>query len=238
MGIKYAHQLTYGINDITLHDLYKIAIARIPVDNDNRAIRQRPCIDIDCSLLVRTRGNNNLVSNTTYIINVCRIFQHVGFDVMVVFDGVVRHHSKRTTIQRQSECDRKRVEIIIHKSSLMNIIQQRRTVDSIEERNKLLLEEADIKKKIKTIERVIQQTTIDVGEKLFKNFSKQLEKLTNNNNIWCCQALFQADSVMAGRIISGKTDILLTSDSDQAALLGEQCVSVKKLNLNPVNDQQ
>jgi hypothetical protein len=146
MGIKYAHSLTYGINNLSMKELYDIAMTQIPVDNRNRYIRQRRSIDIDCSLLIRTRGNTNKNSNTTYLISFCRILKQHGFDVMVVFDGDIRHHSKRSTIQRRSDNDRKRIEIIMQKSLLMNIVQQRRSLDSIEERNKLLEEETDIKK--------------------------------------------------------------------------------------------
>jgi hypothetical protein len=42
-----------------------------------------------------------------------------------------------------------------------------------------------------------------------------------------CQALFQADSVMSYRMQNQLTDIIITSDSDQAALLGPECVSIK-----------
>jgi hypothetical protein len=227
MGIKYAHQLTYGINQLSLKDLYKVAMKRMPVDNQNRCTRQRPSIDIDCSLLIRTRGNNNIGLNTKYLLDFCRVHQLEGFDVMVVFDGNHRHHSKRSTIQRQSENDRKRIELIINKSILMHIVQQRRLLDSIEERDKLLEEEVEVKK-IRTIERCLQQTTIDVGDTLYKSFNSALQKRTNNDNICSCQAVFQVDSVMAGRVVSGQTDILVTSDSYQAALLGERCVCIKK----------
>jgi hypothetical protein len=50
---------------------------------------------------------------------------------------------------------------------------------------------------------------------------------TKGGSIAVCQAVFQADSVMAYRMVNHDTDILLTSDSDQAALLGHECVSVK-----------
>jgi hypothetical protein len=65
---------------------------------------------------------------------------------MVVFDSDVRHHSKRTTIQRQSKIERKNIDIIIQKSKLMNIVQTRRKLDSLEERNILLEEETQIEK--------------------------------------------------------------------------------------------
>jgi hypothetical protein len=60
-----------------------------------------------------------------------------------------------------------------------------------------------------------------------------LEKLTDNEfgknggSISTCQAVFQADYVMSARMVNHETDILVTSDSDQAAILGNECVSVK-----------
>jgi hypothetical protein len=146
MGIKYAHALTYGINNLSIKHLYDIATSQIPVDEQNRLTRQLPSIDLDCSLLIRTRGNNNVKSNTNYLISICSILKQHGFDVMVVFDGDVRHHSKRSTIQRRSKNDQKRLELIMLKSYLMNITQQRRSLDSLEERNILLEEETEIKK--------------------------------------------------------------------------------------------
>jgi hypothetical protein len=183
MGIKYAHALTYGIKELSLKDIYNIALSRIPVDNQNRCTRQRPSIDIDCSLFIRTRGNTNIRSNTTYLLNFCHVLQQAGFEVMDVFDGEIQHHSKRSTIQRQLENERKRIEIIMHKAYLMNIVQTRRSLDSLEERNKLLVEESEIKKKIRTIENCLQNGTIDVGEKLFVPFNNTLAKLTGNSHI-------------------------------------------------------
>jgi hypothetical protein len=49
----------------------------------------------------------------------------------------------------------------------------------------------------------------------------------NDNNITASQAIFQADSVMAYRIVNNISDILLTCDSDQAAILGTQCMCIK-----------
>jgi 5'-3' exonuclease len=233
MGIKYAHAYTYAINQISLDDVYNISLSNIPLDNDNKKIRNHPCIDIDCSLIVRCRGNTNIASNTQYLINICTIFQQKGFEVMLVFDGNERHHSKRATMKRQSEKHHKRIELILHKSELMSIVERRRSVDSIEQRKNLLEEESAIKKKIRTLEQFLKHCTIDVGEKLFNSFKASLRKLTTIKNIKCCQAVFQADTVMAGRVVSGATDIILTSDSDQAALLGNKCISIKKFKYKP-----
>jgi hypothetical protein len=42
-----------------------------------------------------------------------------------------------------------------------------------------------------------------------------------------CQAKFQADSALSEKMMSWKSDILMTSDPDQAALLGEECQCIK-----------
>jgi hypothetical protein len=75
------------------------------------------------------------------------------------------------------------------------------------------------------LENAIQQTTVDVGDNLFESFNDLINKLTVKGKkfILSCQSVFQADSIMAGRMVSGDTDIILTSDSDQAALLVGNC---------------
>jgi hypothetical protein len=80
------------------------------------------------------------------------------------------------------------------------------------------------------LENAIQRTTVDVGDKLYKGFIHAKKKLTTKIRPYVenCQAVFQADSVLAGRIVSGDTEIILTSDLDQAALLGSKCISIKK----------
>jgi hypothetical protein len=70
MGIRNAHAYTYSVRQLTLQNVHDICLAQIPHDNENKRIRQRPSIDIDCSLLVRTRGNNNIKSNTQYLLTI------------------------------------------------------------------------------------------------------------------------------------------------------------------------
>jgi hypothetical protein len=96
MGLKHAHAYTNSINKLSLKNIYDIALKRIPVDDDNKPIRERPSIDIDCSLLIRCRGIPNIVSNTQFLIKFCSVLQDIGFGEMVVFDGITRHHSKRS----------------------------------------------------------------------------------------------------------------------------------------------
>jgi hypothetical protein len=57
--------------------------------------------------------------------------------------------------------------------------------------------------------------------------SKRTNKYSTGSILSCCQSVYQADSIMAGRIVSGKSQILIRSDSDQAALLGPACICLK-----------
>jgi hypothetical protein len=69
MGIKYAHAFTYCLDKLSINDIYRIAFARLQEKcksiNDATKHRKRPSIDMDVSLLVRSRGYHNVKSNAT-----------------------------------------------------------------------------------------------------------------------------------------------------------------------------
>jgi hypothetical protein len=44
--------------------------------------------------------------------------------------------------------------------------------------------------------------------------------------------MVQADAVMAADIINKSCDILFTSDSDQAAILGQSCICIKNFKIS------
>jgi hypothetical protein len=144
MGIKYAHAYSYVIKDLDIDHIYHIACNRMQQHNIND---RTPTIDIDASWVARGKGSNAGRSRVEYLVSFALTFAKVGFSVMLVFDGNMRHHSKRATIQQQSEQQRNRIEIIIKKSELMSIAEERRKTDSIELRNKLNEQEAAIQKK-------------------------------------------------------------------------------------------
>jgi hypothetical protein len=208
MGIKYAHAYSYILEQLSADDVYRVAFSRFEHNNnkidDVSKRRARPSIDIDVSLLIRTRGNSNLKSNSYYLIKFSNTLVQIGFDVMLVFDGESRHHSKRVTTQRIAECKKKKIEIVIRKSELMAIAQHRRTLDSIEERNNLSQQEDEIKKRIKSLENNIEHASLEVGDKLYILFQEEIKKLTpkNQNHIYYCQSVFQADSWSHGVLLT------------------------------------
>jgi hypothetical protein len=123
MGIKYAHALTYILKNIDVSQLCHIS--RCIRDQNNRNCL--PCIDVDCSLVIRSRGysniNTNTYNNAQYLIEFAKTFTCVGFDEMLVFDGTYRHHSKRLTLQRSSGCRRNEINLLIEKSELMSLTE-------------------------------------------------------------------------------------------------------------------
>jgi hypothetical protein len=103
--------------------------------------------------------------------------------------------------------------------------------DSIEEIKEIEETEKHLQSRIIRMENQMPRSTFDVGEIFLLALQTSILKLTNNKNITFSIAMCQADAVMASNIVSKSCDILLTSDSDQAAILGEQCVCVKNFKI-------
>jgi hypothetical protein len=107
MGIKYAHKYTHTIKSLTIDNLFTIASQLLKKKNsDAVCLRSSPTIDVDCSWVVRGffKGDND--SRVRQLINFSIYLAQVGFHVNLVCDGAIRHHSKRATIQRQSEAQK------------------------------------------------------------------------------------------------------------------------------------
>jgi hypothetical protein len=232
MGIKYAHKYTYSIKNLSIDNIFSIACDRLKQKrNEGVCYRTIPSIDIDSSWIIRGFGRGDIECRIRTLINIALCFVASGFHVNLICDGAIRHHSKRATIKRQSDTQKKRLQLILIKSELMLLSNQRRTTDSIEERNIIQQQETDIQKKIRSLEKELQRMSVGLGEEFIMKLKEGVNTLTASNRIAVHTALFQADSVMAYNIINNTTDILLTSDSDQAAILGAACVSIKNFKI-------
>jgi hypothetical protein len=147
MGLKYAHIYTHQMKDLALHQIYTIASNRMS-KNIGTGKRQ-PTIDVDCSLVIRSRGGTPCTrTNAQYLVAYASTLAKIGFAVMLVFDGNHRHHSKRATIQRRSDCQRSKIEMIVKKTELLTVTEDRKNTDSVEERNNLEKKQSDLKKQI------------------------------------------------------------------------------------------
>jgi hypothetical protein len=79
--------------------------------------------------------------------------------------------------------------------------------------------------------------SVDIGEYFIIQLKESVAALTKYNKITVLTALFQADSVMAYNVISKNSEMILTADSDQAAILGEECMCIKNFKINKKRQQ-
>jgi hypothetical protein len=110
MGIKYAHTYTYCIKELTMEQLFIIASNRLKnlqIGCDGEDYRRSPVIDVDVSWVVRSFAKGNLQCRIDSLLRLSSAFVDAGFSINLVCDGVYRHHSKRATIRRQSDNQKK-----------------------------------------------------------------------------------------------------------------------------------
>jgi hypothetical protein len=87
--------------------------------------------------------------------------------------------------------------------------------------------------KITSLETKVRKSRIDVGNVCFEKIKQEIKKLNMDQNMLSAvQAEFQADSVLAWAVLNNEADIILSADSDLAALLGGRCVSIKNFKFN------
>jgi hypothetical protein len=115
----------------------------------------------------------------------------------------------------------------------MQLCRERLQSDNVEDKATILEEEKRLSEKVKRFEKAEQREKIDVGDDFYKDLCNYIDGLpaqefgTRGGKIFVIQAEFQADAVMAHRLVNKISDIVLCADSDLASLTGEECVSIK-----------
>jgi hypothetical protein len=224
MGVAGAHALTYCLKDISLECLFSMAVFLFnqKVHQSNR----RPTLYVDASWIVRSC---TCEARTSYLIRLCCMFVAVGFRVVIVCDGPTRHHSKRSTLKRIAETYKSRICLHRNNSFLMSLLASKNSSDSVAERSQLDAAIKVVGQKITTLQNKVRRSEIEVGTNVFTSIQDELSLLNYDNNLLSVvQADFQADSTMAGSLVCNDAEMVLTADSDLAALLGDKCVGVKK----------
>jgi hypothetical protein len=151
--------------------------------------------------------------------------------VLIVCDGNRRHHSKKSTTKRIIESHKLKREYHRLKSALTS------GLSLPDETNK-------IKDRLKKLDKKISASSIDVGDKLFEETKMGIEKYSNEKqrnkqliqeHLVVIQAEFQADSVIAYRMIHNISSLVLATDSDQAMHCGEACCCIKEYAISKNN---
>jgi hypothetical protein len=223
MGVNGGHQLTYCIQDIKIEQLYSIAL--YIYNRFNKHVSRLPTIYVDASWIIRSSTCDDRVS---YLIRLCTYLVSSGFRIVIVCDGCVRHHSKRSTTSRVSESYKTRILLHRNNSFLMSLVTKRNESDSIEERDKLDTAIKLVGNKITGLQNKLKRTGIDVGAQMFSDITDEVNKLPYNiSQIAVIQSEFQADSTLAASIVNGHSELVLTADTDLAVLVGERCLGIK-----------
>jgi hypothetical protein len=171
MGIKYAHAYTYSLKSLNIDQLYYIACQRLKestTTTDDVDRRFSPCVDIDVSLIIRGFAKGSLDDWIEYILKLSSTLTKVGFSVHLVCDGIDRYHSKRATIHRITEAQRKKLDLVVKKSQLMLLLERRQQTDSITERNNIVETEKNLRNKIRLLDNALQRSTFKMGEEFLK----------------------------------------------------------------------
>ena len=219
---------TFSAGPFKLYDLYRVACQRLEKSRASHAvIRVKPVIDVDASWVarsIRTQGGGSHA-----VIGIASIFAKSGFDVNIVCDAPIRHHSKRVTSKREADHHRKRINYYWKKGELIDLQRKLQLPTTTQEEAGNFRE--DIRKKSAEVTKLESALThIDVGE----GFYQELKDLAPNENsslngkITIDRADFQADTKIAFRCIHHESDIVLASDSDLAALAGQRCLAIKQ----------
>jgi hypothetical protein len=214
MGITSGSSLVYRITNLTLDDLLLIVRSRkkdlFPNIEDD--IIPLPTIDIDASWVIRSCYNMS-GSQVGYLCRLALFLCNNGFDVVVVCDGDTRHHSKQATMKRMADCYRDMISIRKNRLLINEMNDRIENTNDIAEKEVLLKERETLLSKTSSLERKKTQAKVSVGDDMYLQLlqlfhsSIGTEIGTYKAKVYVKKAEYQADSMMAARLVRGETDI-------------------------------
>jgi hypothetical protein len=130
MGIAGGHNVTHSVGGLSIMQLYASLWARKTHE------RQRPMIDFDASWLARSSfGRSTLPAQI--IISLAEAFCLAGFDVTVVTDPQLRHHSKRASHKRIAERQQALITAKYLKTEIVSTKSRLKGTDSVSSKEDL-----------------------------------------------------------------------------------------------------
>ena len=199
--------------------------------NDNIHLKdsctvRRPTVDIDANE-VAFRYLNTAIGPAGTVFEIAKALSCLGIDVVLVGDpDNFRYDTKRATIERKAKRERARLHCINNQAKLSQLLQNSPTINPIE---------------INTLEKEISTKKNETSRKLPLDFYDVLHNLVNNYvpelNIkgyinFIVDEKAQADVVIAARVTRKLNDMIVSSDTDFAAYLGNECTCLKDFKYN------
>ena len=232
MGLKGAASILFHAKGITMTGLKRIARTRLA---ENEHICR---IDVDCSWLGYKLARSSSDTDASMLTaEVLLLLAKAGFVVTPICDPPHRHHSKRASTDRIAKKERKRIDSLVARYKITELSQRLQDVNiSAEDRGVLSKELGDLNKKSKSLER--NETSGRLGGLFIEDLQRDLDELSahekNEHECFVEEVVvssFQADSVIAQRVVTKKSHLILGNDTDFMVLVGPSCVAVRDFKI-------
>ena len=198
-------------------------------------------IDVDANLLFcslqRNRTKNKTIEDTVEdLALLLKEVAHGGFIVTIVIDGDARPDCKRATLKRRKGDSLTKINRMYCRFKVLEL-SSRLEKEAMNEnkRSEIKNELQSFNDAAKSLERKCDRFLIrdDFSGLLLHRLKSINAFKKNKNGGFVCpkilKAKFQADYVIALRSVEGKNDFIYSCDGDFAALIGNECVMIDKI---------
>ena len=225
MGIKGCNQILHIAKDIKLQSLTNfLAMNRKHLKVD---------IDISWAIFVVAFGKNE-ASALICVANLISAFANHGYEVTPICDGVIRHRSKRASMDRIRNAEVARIDCIAARFEAAKLSQ------AISSSNQL--ESEALKSELLNKNKEIQKFDTKSRERVSCTFGQKLDDYLKENDYYCPDkfsgrirrvivAKFQADSVICYRAKVFLSSIIIGNDSDFSMFLGKKYLAISGFKL-------
>lgn len=157
-----------------------------------------------------------------------------GFQITIIVDGNLRPDCKRDSWSREKNREVDDVSRIFCRMKAMALFQKVKSGNASSDEE---LDYEKLKKTVKALESKCASSCFKIPDDFHEQLSQKLMALgacvPNANGGFVSEnvlkAMFQADSVIMHRAIQGKSDFILSKDSDFPALIGKKCILLTKI---------
>ena len=190
-------------------------------------------IDISWAIFVVAFGKNE-ASALICVANLISAFANHGYEVTPICDGVIRHRSKRASMDRIRNAEVARIDCIAARFEAAKLSQ---AISS-----SIQLESEALKSELLNKNKEIQKFDTKSRERVSCTFGQKLDDYLKENDYYCPDkfsgrirrvivAKFQADSVICYRAKDCLSSIIIGNDSNFSMFLGKKYLAISAFKL-------
>ena len=221
----------YTVPNLTRTDIADIGLKMLQVMPPD-GMPNRPIIDMDINNIFYIRGRNKVNPMESVAKFAMEWAQH-GIIITPVCDGDTRPTSKQASNRNRATREKNRNKAVTQRLDLRQINQQLNQNEITQEtRDKLIKTRTTLEKSIKSAE---TQSAFAVPANLPHAFEDTITamKLHEQNVAGgkvdkVLTGEFQADSLLAGRYLEGKCQMIMSTDGDFPIFCGDDCLLIKE----------